>query len=114
MSRHQSPTRDRDRRHRSTERRRLSPDRSKKDPDCPRTDALVDVVMEGLGASLRFQAPATRRFRKMFKVWSERVGVTMDAQAFEYNGQAVSIDDTPELLQVQPGETAIIRATALH
>ena len=69
--------------------------------------------MEGLGASLTFKMPATKRLRKMLKVWSERVGMPMDSQAFEYDGKPVGVDDTPESLQMVPGEPATIRATAL-
>jgi hypothetical protein len=71
------------------------------------------VVMEGLGASLSFKMPLTKRLRKMLKVWSERVGVPMDRQAFEYDAQPVGVDDTPESLGMVPGETAIIRASQL-
>ena len=70
--------------------------------------------MEGFGASLTVKTPVTRRFRKIIKVWSQRIGVPMDGQAFEYNGQAVSSGDTPESLQMQPGETVVIKATALY
>ena len=71
------------------------------------------MVVEGLGASLTFKMPVTRRLRKLLKVWGERVGVPIENQAFDFGGQPVGADDTPQLLQMHPGETAVIRATAL-
>ena len=68
--------------------------------------------MEGMGASLSFKMPVTKRLRKMLKVWSERVGVPIDEQRFEYNGQPVGVDDSPETLGMAPGTMASI--TALH
>ena len=68
----------------------------------------VDVVMEGFGANLSFRMPASKRLRKMLKVWSERQGLPVGAQLFMYNGQEVGPADTPESLGMVEGEIAVI------
>ena len=79
--------------------------------DTPAAAGSIDVVVAGLGAQLSFRMPAQKRLRKMLKVWSERVGLGVEEQAFVFGAREISVDDTPQSLGMVAGQVARVEVT---